>query len=116
LVFILAPSFELPQFRGRQAQIEDIDHDILYLRFSDGTFTRCTFDDLPDPRSVNPKQRFRILSRDNFRCCLCGASAKDGITLHVDHRISVADGGSSEDDNLWVLCCDCNAGKGAQSL
>ena len=36
--------------------------------------------------TVMPLMRFRVLSRDNFRCVACGRGAKDGVILHVDHN------------------------------
>lgn len=63
-------------------------------------------------RSLSPRTRYGILERDNFRCRACGASVADeGITLHIDHKIAVANGGTSDPDNLQTLCSDCNLGK-----
>jgi hypothetical protein len=61
--------------------------------------------------AVSKRMRFAILSRDGFRCQLCGKAQADGITLEVDHKTSVAKGGASSKDNLWTLCHDCNNGK-----
>lgn len=55
--------------------------------------------------------RYDILKRDNFRCCICGASAKDGVNLHVDHIIPVSKGGKTIKNNLQTLCDRCNLGK-----
>lgn len=73
---------------------------------------------VPDylPPSVTPKLRYSILQRDGFRCQLCGCTALDGATLHVDHKQSKANGGNSSPDNLWVLCSDCNLGKGKRNF
>ncbi|MFY9379700.1 MAG: hypothetical protein WAP07_05585, partial [Acutalibacteraceae bacterium] len=40
-------------------------------------------------RNINTRLRFKILQRDNFKCCACGASpAKDpAVQLHVDHIV-----------------------------
>lgn len=65
---------------------------------------------------VSPKLRFTILKRDGYKCRLCGASAGDGIKLEIDHVLPVAKGGKSEEENLWVLCQPCNAGKSDQLL
>jgi hypothetical protein len=61
--------------------------------------------------AVSKRMRFAILSRDGFRCQLCGKAQADGITLEVDHKTSVAKGGASSEENLWTLCHDCNNGK-----
>ncbi len=58
--------------------------------------------------------RYDILRRDNFRCQLCGASAKDGVQLHIDHIVPVSKGGKTEPKNLRTLCDRCNMGKGAK--
>ncbi len=61
---------------------------------------------------IPTKLRYKILKRDNFRCCKCGASPEDGITeLHVDHIIPVSLGGPTTEDNLQTLCSKCNLGK-----
>ncbi len=67
------------------------------------------------PRSISISLRYKILSRDNFRCVACGASpAKDGsVELHVDHKYPWSRGGPSTEENLQTLCLKCNLGKGA---
>ena len=66
------------------------------------------------PRSICLALRYKILSRDRFRCVICGASpAKDmTIELHVDHIIPWSRGGLNTEDNLRTLCFNCNLGKG----
>ncbi len=65
-------------------------------------------------RNINARMRFKVLKRDNFKCCACGASpAKDpSVDLHVDHIIPWAKGGETVVDNLQTLCSKCNLGKG----
>ena len=63
-------------------------------------------------KKMTPSLRYNILKRDNFKCCLCGRSAKDGVQLEVDHIIPIAKGGKTEPSNLRTLCFDCNRGKG----
>ena len=55
--------------------------------------------------------RYNVLKRDGFRCCICGASAKDGTRLEVDHIIPISKGGMTVLDNLQTLCKECNRGK-----
>lgn len=62
---------------------------------------------------VTPAVRYRIMQRDGFRCCVCGGSAKEGVSLEVDHIIPISKGGISDEANLQTLCRDCNRGKGA---
>lgn len=65
------------------------------------------------PREINLRLRFRVLQRDNFKCCACGASpAKDpAVELHVDHITPWAKGGETVFENLQTLCSKCNLGK-----
>lgn len=57
--------------------------------------------------------RWQALKRDQFRCQACGAAAKQGATLHVDHikprsRFPELE---LELSNLQVLCEPCNLSK-----
>lgn len=65
------------------------------------------------PRDVNMRLRFLVMKRDNFKCCICGASpAKDpSVELHIDHIIPWSKGGETVMDNLQTLCSKCNLGK-----
>lgn len=60
---------------------------------------------------VSDSLRYDIMRRDGFRCCICGATAKDGVNLEVDHIIPISKGGQSTMDNLQTLCERCNRGK-----
>lgn len=60
---------------------------------------------------INDDTRFNVFKRDNFTCQICGATAKDGATLHVDHIMPVSLSGKSTMDNLQTLCDRCNIGK-----
>lgn len=62
-------------------------------------------------RSIAPSKRYAILARDKFRCRYCGAVARDGLTLHVDHIVPVSSGGTDDDSNLCCACSECNLGK-----
>src|SRR5205814_2193011 len=63
---------------------------------------------------IKPKQRARVLERDNGRCVLCG-SVND---LHVGHLLSVVEGMKqglteveiNDDENLAAMCSECNLG------
>ena len=60
---------------------------------------------------ISDSLRYDILSRDNFKCVICGASANQGAKLHVDHIIPISKGGKSTPENLRTLCERCNMGK-----
>ncbi|MBP3660662.1 MAG: HNH endonuclease [Oscillospiraceae bacterium] len=64
-------------------------------------------------RDVSLRLRFQVMRRDNFKCCICGASpAKDPSTeLHIDHVIPWSKGGETSLENLQTLCSICNLGK-----
>lgn len=64
-------------------------------------------------RDVNYRLRFKVMHRDNFKCCICGNSpAKDSaIELHIDHIIPWSKGGETVMENLQTLCSKCNLGK-----
>lgn len=74
------------------------------------TFPLCKHRTL---RDINLRLRFRVMQRDNFKCCLCGASpASDpSVQLHIDHIIPWSRGGDTVIDNLQTLCSKCNLGK-----
>jgi hypothetical protein len=54
---------------------------------------------------------WNVLARDNWTCCSCGRTAKDGITLEVDHIVPRSWGGTDDIGNLQTLCRKCNIGK-----
>jgi 5-methylcytosine-specific restriction endonuclease McrA len=65
-------------------------------------------------RSVNIRVRAAILGKAHGRCQMCGQKVEQhGVVLVIDHKIPVDWGGSNEEDNLWALCEECNAGKKA---
>lgn len=69
----------------------------------------------PQRDHVGKRQRFRILTRDDYRCRYCGHGPPE-VKVHVDHVIPVAAGGKTVDDNLVAACFDCNLGKSASQL
>lgn len=86
----------------------------------DSKLTRPPKTNPPRPRSARTVPiglRYKVLSRDRFRCRSCGRSpATDfNVALHVDHVVPLARGGLTVETNLRALCADCNLGKGASS-
>ena len=59
--------------------------------------------------------RDQIAFRDNYTCQICGKYMPDGVGLHVDHIISIKNGGKSIPSNLRVLCSKCNGQKGSKN-
>lgn len=68
-------------------------------------------------RNINARLRYKVLLRDNFKCCACGASpAKDpSVELHIDHIVPWSKGGETVIENLQTLCSKCNLGKGSDA-
>lgn len=64
-------------------------------------------------RSINLRLRFKVLQRDYFRCCACGASPSvtPSVLLQVDHITPWSKGGETVIGNLQTLCFACNQGK-----
>ena len=64
-------------------------------------------------RDPSLRLRWRILERDRFSCCACGASPAlmSGVKLHVDHIVPWSKGGETILGNLQTLCAVCNLGK-----
>jgi hypothetical protein len=64
-------------------------------------------------RKPSLRLRWRVLQRDNFKCCACGASPAitSGVSLHVDHIYPQSKDGKADLENLQTLCSKCNLGK-----
>lgn len=75
---------------------------------------KIIYDGHKTKRDISDRLRYRVLIRDNCKCCICGASpAKNPeIELHIDHIVPWSKGGETTIDNLRVLCSKCNLGKG----
>ena len=67
---------------------------------------------------INDSTRFEVFKRDGYRCKICGMSPETNpeVTLHLDHIIPVALGGTSVIENLQTLCSSCNMGKKAKLM
>lgn len=68
-------------------------------------------------RTIPLKLRLRVLTRDLFRCVLCGRTPalNPGAVLHIDHIDPFVNGGPTTEANLRTLCEHCNWGKGADT-
>jgi hypothetical protein len=85
-----------------------------YVQKLDSDYESSDLTDLPELDSysfVRPGLWWSVLARDKWKCCSCGRSAKDGITLHVDHIKPRSLGGTDDMKNLQTLCLKCNIGK-----
>lgn len=61
-------------------------------------------------QALSVRLRILVFHQDNFTCQYCGRSAPS-VELHVDHKIPISKGGSSELTNLITACAECNLGK-----
>jgi 5-methylcytosine-specific restriction endonuclease McrA len=85
--------------------------DQLAERDGRGSYTARPTSHITRERSrVTPAVRKRVMERDAFRCLVCGTH----LDLVVDHIVALANGGTSDFDNLQTLCQPCNARKGAR--
>lgn len=57
--------------------------------------------------------RYQAIRTLGNKCLACGRSPKDGVKIHVDHIEPCSKNWSRrlDQDNLQVLCDDCNLGK-----
>ena len=109
-------SYSSPQGRVHLTKDSFFNFDDMYACYesvSRSRLDRDTYKNLSavERGEVSDSLRYDILNRDNFTCVLCGASAKQGVRLHVDHIIPIAKGGKSTPNNLRTLCERCNIGK-----
>lgn len=65
----------------------------------------------PKRISIKGTVRQNVLMRDNYTCQICGATVKDGAKLEIDHIKPVSKGGTNDENNLQVLCQQCNREK-----
>lgn len=63
-------------------------------------------------KPIPPELRHQILVRDGYRCRECGKSKKE-TSLEIDHIQPLSKGGPTTEENLWVLCRECNQAKKA---
>lgn len=61
-------------------------------------------------QGLSKRLRFEVFKRDQFTCQYCGAHPP-AVVLHIDHIEAVANGGTSDIDNLVTACEACNHGK-----
>jgi hypothetical protein len=67
-----------------------------------------------DRNEIKLGLRYKVLSRDKFKCVKCGSSPAINQTcrLHIDHIIPFSKEGKTTLENLQTLCEKCNLGKG----
>lgn len=68
----------------------------------------------PKRSPISTYLRHEVFKKDKYKCVECGISNQDGV-LHIDHIISISQGGSDDLSNLQTLCRGCNLNKGVRS-
>ncbi|HRW09450.1 MAG TPA: HNH endonuclease [Caldilineaceae bacterium] len=62
---------------------------------------------------ISPTLRQKVVQAAKERCGYCQTSASlIGMPLEIEHIIPEAQGGTSQEDNLWLACPKCNQKKG----
>ncbi|MEE3313736.1 MAG: HNH endonuclease [Treponema sp.] len=84
-------------------------------KVNDGKRVKALAEKSVDAIGIRVGVRWQVFERDNFKCVACGASAKDGAILHVDHIVPRSKGGCDAMDNYQTLCQKCNIGKSNRS-
>lgn len=64
-------------------------------------------------RTIPRQTQFRVLKRDNQICSVCNNPVRDE-NIEFDHVIPWSKGGSSEDNNIRLLCRPCNRRRRAE--
>lgn len=72
---------------------------------------------------ITPYTRSEILRRDKYTCQFCGIKVHDRSSgnwntpnkAHLDHIVSLEEGGDTTPENLQTLCRSCNLSKGSTS-
>jgi hypothetical protein len=66
-------------------------------------------------RYISSSLRQLVVERAGNRCEYCGLSqAGQAATFHIDHVISLAEGGQTTEDNLALACVSCSLRKAAR--
>ena len=70
--------------------------------------------DISDEGDINIRVKAEVRHAARGRCQMCGKTvAEDGVKLVVDHKRPRGWGGTNDQENLWAICEECNAGKKA---
>lgn len=121
--FTDAESMQARRKSLKQSGVPDSDPRQNWMVFEPRRYTECREFSIygqiakgssKNKRKLSSKLRFAVLERDDFRCFYCGKTGEE-TKLHVDHKISVANGGDDSLENLITACAECNLGKGSRS-
>jgi len=110
----------LEAFVSRMNQDEDSDGRPIFKKENEEQLPRARVQirrravAVEDRHNISLGLRYKVLSRDKFKCVRCGTSpATDPICkLHIDHIVPFSKDGKTVLENLQTLCENCNLGKG----
>ena len=96
-------------FRDPDRQIRQLHQQGFLVKISKGCY-KYDHDFVKNRKleDFNSEQKQQILTRDNFRCVICGAGKLDGIELQVDHIKPKDKGGKATINNGQTLCAKHN--------
>lgn len=87
---------------------------IRFLEENNYNVTYNNYNKKDQRKAMTKELREIIKTRDNYTCQICGKYMPDEVGLHIDHIISIKNGGKSVPENLRVLCSKCNGKKGGK--
>jgi len=92
-------------FRDPDRQIRQLHQNGFLIKISKGIY-KYDPDFVKEKKleDFTPKQKEKILKRDNYRCVICGKGRRDGVELHVDHIKPKDKGGKATIENGQTLC------------
>lgn len=65
---------------------------------------------------ISEKLRQKIVEQSGNRCGYClGEQRYIFAPLEIDHILPTAEGGTDDEENLWLVCRLCNSYKGKQT-
>jgi 5-methylcytosine-specific restriction protein A len=64
-------------------------------------------------RSMTPLRALKIYEARGGRCYLCERKLMAGDDWEIEHRIALENGGTDDDDNLFIACTWCHREKTA---
>lgn len=93
----------------------DVLQRVKFLKEHDYNVTFNNYNRVDQRKALTKQLREQIKIRDNYTCQICGKYMPDEVGLHIDHIISIKNGGKSTPSNLRVLCSKCNGRKGGNN-
>lgn len=84
------------------------------LELSNFKLTRSEYFSKDQRKLMTSELRLKIKIRDNYTCQCCGKYMPDSVGIHIDHITPVSKGGKTIEENLQVLCSNCNLKKSAK--